>query len=242
MPHGTPDWGLVGPKSVLYGLDDLGEHAVRAGAVPSWDRRGHVVFSDNFREGLGAWYSLISSADGIICPFTDQALSAPFCVKMVNGSGGATFARMHHYLGYLYRGQCGLELNIAFGVDIEYIKFGMYSRSPAARQFFYVRLTPITGDLAHGSDGIGWTTFANLGALLCNIDAWHNVKLVVDFGTGFFVKLIWEGTAIGMGAIPCGTAFALAPYYWRILIENDSSTATQYEMRLDDVIITIDEP
>lgn len=31
MPHGTPDWGLVGPKTTTYGVDDLGEHAVRMG-------------------------------------------------------------------------------------------------------------------------------------------------------------------------------------------------------------------
>ncbi len=242
MPHGTPDWGLVGPISILYGLDDMAEHAVRAGAVSSWDRIGHVVFSDNFSEGLGAWRLEISSPDGIVGPYTGEALSPPFCVRMLNGSGGATYARMRHYLGYAYRGQCGLELSIAFSPDIEYIKFGFYSSLPTGRWIFYVRLTPGTGDLAHGSDAVGWTPFANVGALVANIWQWHNVKIVADFVTGFFVRVVWEGIPFDMSAIPALALAVLAPYYWTVLIENDSSTADQYYLHVDDVIVTIDQP
>lgn len=242
MPHGTPDWGHVGPISVLYGLDDLGEQAVRVGAVPSWDRIGHVLFSDDFQEGLGAWRAYVSSADGILCLFTGDAQSYPYCVKMVNGSVSGSYARMEHYFGYEYRGICGLECNVAFGPDIEYIKFGLGSRSATARQYFYVRYTPLTGEVAHGSDGAGWTPFANTGPRLCNIWTWHNVKLVANFLTGFFVKFVWEGTPFDMRAIPCVTLGAAPPYYWLIYIENDSSTTDQYEMRLDNVIATVDEP
>ncbi len=242
MPHGTPDWGLVGPISVLYGLDDLGEQAVRLGAVSSWDRIGHVVFQDNFSEGVGAWYSIVSSADGTICPFTENALSSPFCIRMVNGSGGATYARMNHYLGYGYRGRCGLECNIAFGPDIEYIKFGFFSSLPTGRQLFYVRFTPATGLLEHGMDPAPWTAFDNVGILGGNIWEWRNVKLVVDFVTGFFDKFVFLGTVYDMSAIPCQTMVILAPWNWHILIENDSTTDDQYEMHLDDVIVTIDEP
>ncbi len=242
MPHGTPDWGLVGPISVLYGLDDMAEQAVRIGAVSSWDRIGHVVFSDNFREGTGAWYPLISSADGILCLFTEQALSSPFCVKMVNGSGGGTYARMSHYLGYGYRGHVGLECSVAYGPAIEYIKFGIGSSLPTGRQFFYVRLDPGTGDLAHGTDAVGWTNFANVGILGGNIWEWRNAKLVADFVTGFFVRFVFLGIAYDMSAIPGRALVPAAPWRCHVYIEVDSSDATQYEMRLDDVIVTIDQP
>lgn len=242
MPHGTPDWGLVGPISIMYGLDDLAEHAARLRAVPSWDRKGHVVFSDSFREGTGAWYSQVSSADGVLCPFTERALSPPFCVKMVNGSGGATYARLAHYLGYAYRGRCGLEFNVAYGPDIEYIKCGLFSALPTGRQLFYVRYIPATGDLAHGWDGGVWTPFANTAILAGNVWEWRNVKLVADFSTGFFDKLVLLGTVYDMSAIPCVTLAAFVPYNWEVFIENESTTADQYDLFLDDVIVTIDEP
>ncbi|TEU17687.1 MAG: hypothetical protein E3J25_01775, partial [Anaerolineales bacterium] len=232
MPHGTPDWGLIGPISVLYGLDDLAEHAVRAGAVSSWDRIGHVVFQDNFKEGTGAWYSIVSSADGTVCPFTETALSPPFCIRLVNGSGGATYARMRHYLSYGYRGQVGLECSVAYGPDIEYIKFGIFSSLPTGRQLFYVRLTPATGDLDHGSDGVGWTNFANVGVLGGNIWQWRHVKMVVDFTTGLFVRFVFLGVVYDMAGIACDAMVALAPWHWYVMIENDSSTADQYILHL----------
>jgi len=242
MPHGTPDWGLVGPISVLYGLDDLGEQAVRLGAVSSWDRIGHVVFADNFREGLGAWRLEGSDVTAILCLFTEWALSSPFCVKMVNGSGGAQYARMRHYFGYEYRGQVGLEFNVTLEAGTEYLKFGAYSSLTTGRQIFRVRLTVGTGDVAHGSDGAGWTSFGNVGAIVANVWEWHNVKLVIDFSTGFFVRLVWEGTPINMSTIACVALGILGREYWDVMIENDADTAAQHQVYVDDVIVTIDQP
>lgn len=52
-PHGTPDWGHIGPKSTTYGLDDLAELAVRLGSPVMWDRRGDVIQFDTFDGGFG---------------------------------------------------------------------------------------------------------------------------------------------------------------------------------------------
>ena len=49
MPHGTPDWGLVGPKTTTYGMDDEGEAAVRLGSPHFFDRRGDVLLLTDFR-------------------------------------------------------------------------------------------------------------------------------------------------------------------------------------------------
>lgn len=51
MAHGKPDWGLVGPKQTIYGLDDVGEAAARLGSPVIWDRRGDVVLMDSFEHG-----------------------------------------------------------------------------------------------------------------------------------------------------------------------------------------------
>jgi len=113
---------------------------------------------------------------------------------------------------------------------------------PTGRQYFYVRFTPGTGDLDYGTDGVGWTNFANVGVLGGNIWEWRNVKLVADFVTGLFVRFVFLGIPYDMSAIPCVAAVAVAPWRWHVYIEVDSSDATQYEMRLDDVIVTIDQP
>lgn len=242
MPHGTPDWGLVGPLPTFFGLDDMAEQAVRLGAVSSWDRIGHVVFSDNFREGLGAWRRQGSDPTAVACLDTKSSMSAPFCVKLVNGSAGAFYARMNHYLGYEYRGHAALEFNAAIEMGTGYLKFGLFSALPTGRQFFYIRITVATGDAAYGSDVTGWTPFGNVGGVVSNIWEWHNVKVVANFGTGYYVKLVWEGATIDMRAIPCDTAGALIRDFWTVLIENIGLDSDQYRVWIDDVIVTVDEP
>lgn len=242
MPHGTSDWGFVGPVRTLFGLDDLGDHAVRIGAVSSWDRRGRVIFSDNFREGPGAWTLTGSDVTATTCLFTGHALSSPFCMKLRNGSGGAQYARMQHTFGYEYRGHAGLEFSITLEPGARFVKFGLFSSLPTGRLFAYVRFTPATGVVDYGSDLTGWTPFGNVGTIPGNVEEWHNIKLVADFDTGYYVKLVWEGVPLDMSAILCDTAGAMAREYWSILIENDNDAATQHSMYVDDVIVTIDEP
>ena len=53
MPHGTPDWWGTGPKSTTYALQDLAELAVRLGSVNTYDRRGDVVWWDDWSGGAG---------------------------------------------------------------------------------------------------------------------------------------------------------------------------------------------
>lgn len=83
MPHGTPDWGLVGPKQTTYGLDDLGEHAARLGSPHLWDRRGDVVHQTDFSEGLGIYNVFFWGAPAYGCLYTHRARHGAFCVKLV---------------------------------------------------------------------------------------------------------------------------------------------------------------
>jgi len=57
MAHGTPDWGVTASKKTIYSLHDMGELAVRLGSIVSFDRRGDVIFSDSFQNGLGKVYA-----------------------------------------------------------------------------------------------------------------------------------------------------------------------------------------
>lgn len=55
MAHGLPDSSNVKSTIATYNLQDLAEHAARLGSPVLWDRRGQLVWMDDFRHGIGAW-------------------------------------------------------------------------------------------------------------------------------------------------------------------------------------------
>jgi len=55
VAHGTPDWGVTAGARTVYQMTDLGELAVRLGSIVTHDRRGDVIFLEDFEEGMGRW-------------------------------------------------------------------------------------------------------------------------------------------------------------------------------------------
>ncbi|GAH91125.1 unnamed protein product, partial [marine sediment metagenome] len=55
MPHGGPDWGTVGPVSMVHTLEDAGELAARLGSIDIFDRRGNIIWVDSFGDACIKW-------------------------------------------------------------------------------------------------------------------------------------------------------------------------------------------
>lgn len=55
MPRGMPDWGEYSPQEVVSKLLDNAELAARLGSPVLFDRRGTVIFMDDFNCGVNHW-------------------------------------------------------------------------------------------------------------------------------------------------------------------------------------------
>jgi len=56
MARGAPDYGIYAVRiAPIVGLSDIGEGAVRLGAIDLWDRRGFVIFQDDFESPTLLW-------------------------------------------------------------------------------------------------------------------------------------------------------------------------------------------
>ncbi len=197
MPHGTPDWGLVGPKSTVYGLDDLGELGVRLGSPVVWDRRGDVVFATDFRNGAGDVYlDWVGAAGGSVLHAGNTRQGA-YCLKLTAGSDLTLWAAVTKNLPFLVSGRLGMEVSFSYDTDTDYVYFDALLESGAGRWEPALRFYPNTGVLEVRTAPLGGfvqvtaTAAVNPGGFCCN-----TVKMVFDttrvFGvyTGYYVRAI----------------------------------------------------
>jgi len=242
MPHGTPDWGLVGPKSTTYGLDDLGEHAVRTGSMASFDRRGDVVLLDDYSQGLTRpWYALngLGAAYRLV---NDRPRWGPFGVRLVGGSTLARYCCMTYTLGYPVLGQFGFEVGLQFLTELAHLNITL-SIFTGTRQ--------IEGFLLYNRALTQWEYMNDLGAFVGFLAPWQinlldpsfdTVKLVVDGLNTQYVRAIVNNVSHPMPGVrawsgPNFTSPRLLVEVWMY-----SRAAQNDYAQIDGVIVTQNEP
>ncbi|GAI49683.1 unnamed protein product, partial [marine sediment metagenome] len=62
MSRGQPDYGSSAVKEVAGTLADMGELAARLSSIVEYDRRGDVVYLDDFEEPVLKWSPLAAGA------------------------------------------------------------------------------------------------------------------------------------------------------------------------------------
>ena len=242
MAHGTPDWGLVGPKSITYGLDDLGEAAVRMGSPHLWDRRGDVLYCTDFREGLGIMaYSLAGTGAGVLL-VTGHSRHGAYCVNLRAGSDDGLGASIFCELPFQDPSCVGLEFSFSLDGDTHEMQARVSWWDGAMSHHAGLAYDYLAQELRYLNVGAGWTVLAaGLPRHICTHPE-HTAKLVVDMELGEYVRLLLDELAYDLRGIPVGAGFLAFPPYWHFSIAHYGVALQNPDSYIDDVIITQNEP
>jgi len=189
MPHGGPDWSTGGQISTVHTIEDLGELAARLGSIVTHDRRGNVIWYDDFESGIEAWAILGSPGYTITWDSTHHK-SGGFACKMVTGNDANDFASITTHLAIPVISKLGFEIAITKEDNIKEIE--IRSDTFSAVHVYYVRVKWVAASdtwYYYNSAG-GWTALTPTQALL-SVDYLFNViKLVADPIASKYVRLI----------------------------------------------------
>ncbi|GAI67680.1 unnamed protein product [marine sediment metagenome] len=242
MPHGTPDWGHEGPKETTFGLDDLGEHAVRMGSPHLWDRRGDVMAMADFRDGLGQAQIQSVGVGGTVGLSTGHTRTGAYSV--VFGGDGVNVTDQYAFveLALPAPSKVGIEFSFSFesldGVWEAYLYWTDAAREYQAR----VRFRP-AGLLRDVSwfDG-GYHPF-NTGLFLNQRDRpIHTMKMVVDLLNHEYVRFIINNHSYSLiGNYAMDVAPSIQSYLWAWGIYH-RQVGDVSDVYLDRLIVTQNEP
>ena len=91
MAHGTPDWGVTAGAVTTYQVTDLGELAVRLGSPISHDRRGDVIWWDDFECTLNKWQTVANGAGSSVALSDARARNGRYSALLISGSAVVDF-------------------------------------------------------------------------------------------------------------------------------------------------------
>jgi len=242
MPHGTPDWGLVGPKKTTYGLDDLGEHAVRLGSPSVWDRRGDVIWQTDFGQGLQGIATLVDAAPSEVRLWAGRSRQGAFSVQLAASGAGNAFARIQKFLPMPVYSRVGVECSFDVVDDM----------GTLAIQLWWIH----TGRLwlaglryDHAADRLAYVDAAHLpvvigGPFNLSSEAYsqHCIKLVADLAGRQYVRAILNEHGWSLSGIGAHDDMAMLASSLNVVIVHYGDGANATAINVDCMIVTQNEP
>ncbi len=242
MPHGTPEWGHIGPKDTVFGLDDLGEQAVRLGSPHLFDRRGDVLVSTDFRNGTGVAEFFNAVALGGIGLWTGVSRQGAYSIGVTSTGANAGDQGIRVGVPFPVQTRIGGEATFSVTGFADCWKIQLYWRDRTREWHAAVRWCPLAQTLEYLNSLGGWTPFA------AGVQGWplfqlmNTMKLVVDMATQQYVRVIFcelPYSLAGIGVEDFAPSAWAAVRMWVLMERVAGSVADAY---IDNVILTHNEP
>jgi len=241
MPD-APDGFRYQPGSERHVIGDLAELAARLWSPNTYDRRGEVVWMDQFESGMSKWKDASYDVNDDSLLVADYPYQGEYAIKLVTGGAAIRLAEIHRYLTPPRVNKWGLEVAVNFWTDYD---------------GFAIELRRIHGELAYSAslslDNVaGKIQTYDSNNELVDLDdlplSWgghghyHVLKIVADFDTNYRVRALFDQNEydISEHAIkPVGTDEA---YYNDIIITYIGREGKTDYCLIGQVIVTANEP
>ncbi|MBA7481123.1 hypothetical protein ES707_16593 [subsurface metagenome] len=242
MPRGQPDYGMYAVKEVSASVSDMGEVAARLGSIVTYDKRGDVVFFDDFEEPILRWAADVPDALTYARLDSASAKSGSQALKLHTQNVLNEIASMSRLFNVLVSKRLGHE-----------ISFSLLSNDCELRSFVSVLGDPRTYEGEVMFDNFPpalyietapdvYTKIADIGSVERSIFMFQTLKLVVDFNTNKYVRLLFGNVEYDLSAydlVSIGTALAPQVSTGAYIY---NKAAAGGDVWLDDSIFTQAEP
>jgi len=241
MAHGQPDHSVDQRARTIYRVTDVGELAARLGSICTFDRRGDVIWLDDFESNIDKWFTNLEGAGGSIALSPDTARSGGLSCKIVTGNVAGNEAQISRYSHYPVLSRVGFEISMTFHTAIDYVQMTSAADDGTDLLLAAIRYYPNTATIKYNTSAGAWADLATDINFYWAINCFNSLKLVVDFDTKKYVRLIAGNQEIDMSTLSIQTT-AFANHYFLvatlITAPKANVSATHY---VDDAIQTQNE-
>lgn len=243
MAHGQPDYGVTAGAVTTYQVADLGELAARLGSPITYDRRGDVVWWDDFECGLAKWATVAVGANASTALSSARARNGRQSCRLRPGdaiNNAASITHSHHVPAL---SGIGLEFAASFGEGNHQLDMQLTIQAEAARHRAWVRILNNGTFQYHDAASVYQTFYTTPTTLNTSATHFHTFKLVYDAERGEFRRFRWNEREFDLSGIaPQITIPGIPSFQTLIEIIDTTLAVTPSGTWIDDVILTQNEP
>ena len=242
MARGRADYAGTTPVEGVWGVTDLGEISARLGAGSTWERRGAVVWQDWFEHGLQPWWYYAGGSGSGVYAKLGKAYRGDLSAHLIAGSDADQIADIRTTLPVVAYAKMGFEVILAPISNWEYwwLTVSIYNgtRQYASMLRYYASDNSLCIYTTGGAEIVLAT---GLKALFAE-DIWHYCKLVVDFDTHKYVRVIYEDTQYDVSDYDLWDIAATATLRSTFYVGVNGNAGVNGTIKVGQVVLTRNEP
>ena len=242
LPLDMPDDYPWLPSSTRYPLADLGEQAVRLGSPVTFDRRGEVVWYDVCDKGLAPYVISGSGTGNLVRVSTLYPLHGVYDLQMHAGSDADHLSQIKKHITNQEMLRAGLEAAFWLPVGGEQFMVTIQRTTGAQELTATVGLNYADQTLDLWTAAGAWESIDTVGAFEDNSGVYHHLKLVVDFESGYFMRMLYDNRRYDLSNYAVRVTADTAIAMYRTVITFVGLSGQNNDVYIGHVIVTGNEP
>ncbi len=241
MPRDLPDWDALTAQATIGEVTDLGELAVRLGSVVTHDRRGDVLWLDDFENAVTKWASTFAGTGDTFGLSMERVRNGLFSALMTAGAVTSPKVTMFRELPFPVLSPFGLEVSFNFVGQVIFLEFTLQLDNGVNRVIFNVRWSDAANELQYLNSDNVWVSLSGTLTPFVSPTIFHTLKLVVDGKNNEYARVLYDDSVFllpNVGALVSAVAVDPHATITLTLIGRDGDEETVY---IDDVILTQNE-
>ncbi len=235
---------LTDPEDVFGNPNYIGagELAARLGSIKSFDKRGEILFMDDFEDTTLKWEVDGSGTGWAVARSNAFAKTKDYSMKLTAGNAEDNAAYMDHYHYFPVKKSIGAELSFALGSDLKIIETTLHLYSGAYYYAASCRYWPQLDKLYVEHAPSGWVEVASDVDLYEHDNLFHALKIVIDLDTEKWVRVMLNDVEYDVSAESIWKATNTTTPYLFNRIQLYNNAAGNHYAYIDDVVLTQNEP
>lgn len=242
MAHGFRDFGQYGAGAVAFPVSDMGELAARLGSINVFDRRGETVWMDDFEEAPLKWATGTGGTGASVARSTTTAKNGLASCLLDPGGAEDDYAYIRKYLTTPQQVRLGSESSFTYNTGLKKLRweFQIYDGTDVHGGLVeYIVSSDICRIYDYGAST--WVNLVTVG-LLSDVTMWNILKLVIDYDTDKYVRLLLNEDEFDLSAYSLDVSTDSTAPHLRVYIGAYNQGGADNFAYIDDVIITQNEP
>ena len=240
--HTALDYSTKYKLAKIFGQIDSGELAARTGGLSFLDRRGNVVFMDDFSNNTNNYYRSSAGAASAMVISATRSFSNDTCMKITAGPGATNYTNVWRTTNQPRSTKLGVEVMYMIDNDDADIMLGISGWTGTEVYDAWIKYDTGTEEISYHNLGGTFTVIGTERNELEVYKLWTYFKVVIDWSTKCYVRAIVGGTEYPLPNIEFyHTASGLDPMT-QLLMHITVNGATTTDLYADNLIFTQNEP
>jgi hypothetical protein len=221
---------------------DMSELAVRLGSIHTFDRTGTVIFFDDFKAGLSNWIEGMYPAAAIPVPTARYHSINPYSIKLKTTTDDGSYSSLQRGFPFPYVSRMGIEFHLKTTSSTDKFLIPSYCYTGALRYILEMEFNKSANAIYLRDADSVQVKVDDYNLQSGSYAPFHIIKIVFDFTTGFYQRLVIDDTDYDVSDISIDNTANTTDAYFYLYFYLGGVGTTSQTVYLDNVIFTIDEP